>query len=78
MRIVPAAPVPARSMSVPADSRHASAAALVCAALMLSLAFLAFQIAGVLGSSFSDCSPIGDSVGGNCPIPEMRAGYPLS
>jgi hypothetical protein len=76
MRIIPAKPVPARPISMPAGS---SPTAIVCAALMLALVFLAFRIAGVLGlPSFPDCSFIGDSVDGSCPIPETRAGHPLS
>jgi hypothetical protein len=47
MRIIPAAPVPARPISLPAAR---SSTAIVCAALMLALAFLAFRIAGVLMS----------------------------
>jgi hypothetical protein len=47
MRIIPAAPVPARPISMPATR---SPTAIVCAALMLALAFLAFRIAGVLVS----------------------------
>jgi hypothetical protein len=43
---------------------------------MLALAFLAFRIAGVVSSpAFPDCSSMGDSVGGSCPIPEIRAGH---
>jgi hypothetical protein len=48
MRIVPVAPVTARSIAVPAGRRHASPTAIVCAALTLALAFLVFRIAGVL------------------------------
>jgi hypothetical protein len=48
MRIVPAAPVPAKAIS--AGSFHTSPTAIVCAALMLALVFLAFQVAGVLVS----------------------------
>jgi len=48
MRIVPAAPVPTKA--IPAGSFHTSPAAIVCAALMLALVFLVFQIAGVLVS----------------------------
>jgi hypothetical protein len=35
---------------MPAGNGHASPTAIVCAALMLALAFLAFQIAGVMVS----------------------------
>jgi hypothetical protein len=76
MRIVP---VPARSIFVPADSAQASPAAIVCAALLLALIFLIFQIAHILGSqSFPDCSSIVDSLDGGCPIPETRADHPLT
>jgi hypothetical protein len=79
MRIVQVAPVPARPISVPAGSGHASPTATICAALMLALIFLVFRIAGILGSpSFPDCSFIVDSVDDSCPIPEIRAGHPLS
>jgi hypothetical protein len=45
---------------------------------MLALVFLAFRIAALAGSpAFPDCSFIDDSVGGSCPIPEIRAGHPL-
>jgi hypothetical protein len=47
MRIIPAARVPARPMSMPAIL---SPTAIVCAALVLALVFLAFRIAGVLVS----------------------------
>ena len=72
MRTVPAALVPPR----PTSALAASPMALVCAALTLALAFLAFQIADVL-VAFPDCSLIGDSVDGTCPIPEIRAGHLL-
>jgi hypothetical protein len=76
MRIIPAAPVPARRISIPGGS---SPTAIVCAALMLALTFLAFRIAGVLDAPpFPDCSFIGDSVEGSCMIPEIPAGHPLS
>jgi hypothetical protein len=69
MRIVPVLPAPAKSLSAPPRGRTASPVALICAALMLALVFLAFQIASVLRtSSFSDCSSIGDSVEESCPI----------
>jgi hypothetical protein len=48
MRIVPAAPVPARPLSAPTGSGHASPTATICAALMLALIFLVFRIAGIL------------------------------
>jgi hypothetical protein len=68
MRIVPVVPVPAKPLPVPPRAATASPAAIICAALMLALVFLAFQIAGALRtSSFSDCSPIGDSVKASCP-----------
>jgi hypothetical protein len=44
MRIVTAEPVPARPMSIPAARAHASPGAIVGAALMLALLFLAFRI----------------------------------
>jgi hypothetical protein len=68
MRIVPAAPAPAKRP--PLRPRvETSPTAIICAALMLALVFLAFQIASaVRTSAFSDCSSIGDSVGENCPI----------
>ncbi|HZR71330.1 hypothetical protein [Bradyrhizobium sp.] len=70
MRIVPAAPAPARPPSVPPARDHASSATIVCAALMLALAFLAFRIAGHFGPKpFPDCSFIGDSVEASCPTP---------
>jgi hypothetical protein len=47
MRIIPATLVPARPISMPTAR---SSTAIVCAALMLALAFLAFRIAGVLVS----------------------------
>jgi len=60
---------PAKSRSVPTRAKTASPAALICAALMLALVFLALQIASALRtSSFSDCSSIGDSVKESCPI----------
>jgi len=69
MRITPFLPAPAKSRSVTSRATTASPAALICAALMLALVFLAIQIAGVLRtSSFSDCSSIGDSVKESCPI----------
>jgi hypothetical protein len=69
MRIVPLLPAPAKSGAVPPRVKTASPAALICAALMLALVFLAFQIASALRtSSFSDCSSIGDSVKESCPI----------
>ena len=78
MRIVPAAPVPAKVVSVSASRGHTSTA-IVCAALMVALVFLAFRIAdGLISSAFPDCSFIGDSVDDSCPIPEIRAGHPLS
>jgi hypothetical protein len=62
-------PAPAKSLSAPSNAAKTSPAALICAALMLALAFLALQIASVLRtSSFSDCSSIGDSVAESCPI----------
>jgi hypothetical protein len=45
MRIIPAAPVPARPISIPGGR---SPTAIVCVALLLALAFLVFRIAGVL------------------------------
>jgi hypothetical protein len=75
MRIIPAAPVPARPTSMPGGS---APAAIVCAALMLALFYLAFEIAGVLSSSFPDCSFIGDSVDDSRPIPEIRTDHTLS
>jgi hypothetical protein len=79
MRIVPVAPVPARSTAIPAGGGRASPVAIVCGALLLALVFLTFRIAGVLGSpAFPDCSFIADSVEGSCPIPEIRASHPLS
>jgi hypothetical protein len=69
MRIVPVLLAPAKSLSAPPRSRTASPVTLICAALMLALVFLAFQIASALRtSSFSDCSSIGDSVEESCPI----------
>ncbi|HET7886367.1 MAG TPA: hypothetical protein VFL62_09095 [Bradyrhizobium sp.] len=69
MRIVPAAVLPAKPLSVPPSGKSASPAAIICAALMLALVFLAFQIASALRvDSFSDCSSIGDSVSESCPI----------
>jgi len=69
MRITPFMPAPAKSRSVASRAKTASPAALICAALMLALVFLAIQIASVLRtSSFSDCSSIGDSVKESCPI----------
>jgi len=69
MRITPFLPAPAKSRPVPTRVKTASPAALICAGLMLALVFLAFQIASALRtSSFSDCSPIGDSVKESCPI----------
>jgi hypothetical protein len=66
---IPLLPAPAKSPSVPSSAGKASPAALICAALMLALVFLALQIASVLRtSSFSDCSSIGDSVTESCPI----------
>jgi hypothetical protein len=63
MRIVPAAPVPAKTASVPASRGPMSPTAIVCAALMLAVVFLAFRIAdGLVSSAFPDCSLIGDSV----------------
>jgi len=77
MRIVPAAPVPARPF--PAVRGHASPAAIVCAALLLALAFLALRIAGIVSAPpFPDCSSIGDSVEASCPTPVNRAGSSLS
>jgi hypothetical protein len=68
MRIVPVAPVSAKPLPTPARAEAASPAAIICAALMLALVFLAFQIAGALrASSFSDCSSIGGSVEQSCP-----------
>jgi hypothetical protein len=79
MRIVPVAPVPARSIAIPAGRGLASPTAIVCAALLLALVFLVFRIAGVLDSPpFPDCSSIVDSVEGSCPIPAIRASQPLS
>jgi len=70
MRIVRPAPVPAKVIAGPAGNGRTSPTAIVCAALMLALAFLAFQIAGALSSrAFPDCSLIGDSVEANCPTP---------
>ena len=75
MRIVPAAPVPARQTSILPARDHASPTAIVCAALMLALVFLALRIAVAFGQSpFPDCSFIGDSVDGSCLISEIRAG----
>jgi hypothetical protein len=69
MRIVPVAPASAKPQLVPLRPVSASPAAVICAALMLALAFLAFQIAGVVrASAFSDCSSIGDSVVEICPL----------
>jgi hypothetical protein len=69
MRIVPLLPVPAKPPQVRLRADPASPTTIVCAALMLALAFLAFQIASVLRThSFSDCSSIGDSVKQSCPI----------
>ncbi|WP_298257465.1 hypothetical protein [Bradyrhizobium sp.] len=48
MRSVPAVPAPARPISVRPGSGFASPTAIVCAALILALVFLAFQIAGGL------------------------------
>jgi len=67
MRIVPIAPVPARPLPVPDSGRPASPTAIICAALMLALVFLALQIASVLRTpAFPDCSSIGDSVKDSC------------
>jgi hypothetical protein len=67
MRIVPVALVPARSLRARDSDGLASPTAIVCAALMLALAFLALQIASVLRTpSFPDCSSIGDSVKDSC------------
>jgi hypothetical protein len=69
MRIVPVAPAPAELFPTRLRAISASPAAIICAALMLALVFLAFQIAGVLrASAFSDCSSIGDSVAESCPL----------
>jgi hypothetical protein len=69
MRVISLPPTPAKSLPVRPRSLTASPAALICAALMLALVFLALQIASVLRtSSFSDCSSIGDSVAESCPI----------
>jgi hypothetical protein len=69
MRIFPIAPVPARPLRVPDGDRQASPTAIICAALMLALVFLAFQIASVLRAPpFPDCSSIGDSVKDSCPL----------
>jgi len=68
MRTVPAASVPARPLPFRSRAETASPTAIICAALLLALAFLAFQIARAeLNYSFSDCSSIGDSVGESCP-----------
>jgi hypothetical protein len=68
MRIVPIAPVRAKPRPAPAGGGQASPTPIVCAALMLALCFLGFQIANALRAPlFSDCSPIGDSVQDNCP-----------
>jgi hypothetical protein len=69
MRIVPIVPVPATPRPMPENGRPASSRAIVCAALMLAIVFLAFQIAGVLKAPpFPDCSSINDSVDGSCPL----------
>jgi len=69
MRIVPIAPVPARPLPVPDGDGPTSPTAIICAALMLALVFLALQIASVLRTpSFPDCSSIGDSVKDSCPL----------
>jgi hypothetical protein len=52
-------------MSALAVRALASPTAIVCAALMLALVFLAFRIADEIGPPFSDFSSIGDSVDGN-------------
>ncbi|MGA7073407.1 hypothetical protein [Bradyrhizobium sp.] len=48
MRIVPVAPVPARSTAITAGGGRASPTVIVCGALLLALVFLVFRIAGVL------------------------------
>jgi hypothetical protein len=69
MRIVPIAPVPAKPLPAPDSGKLASPTAIICAALMLALVFLALQIASVLRAPpFPDCSSIGDSVKDSCPI----------
>jgi hypothetical protein len=66
---IPLLPAAAKSPPAPLFGLKASPAALICAALMLALTFLALQIASVLRTpSFSDCSSIGDSVTESCPI----------
>jgi hypothetical protein len=69
MRIVPAAPFPAKPLSAPDRAGLASPTTIVCAALLLALVFLGFQIAGAFlrAPSFPDCSSIGDSVKESCP-----------
>ena len=70
MRIVSVAPFSAKAVSVRIARRPSSPGAIVCAALMLALILLAFQIGRVLDSGlFSDCSFIGDSVTAGCSIP---------
>jgi hypothetical protein len=48
MRIVPVAPVPARSIAITAGRGQVSSTAIVCGALALALVFLVLRIAGVL------------------------------
>jgi hypothetical protein len=50
MRIVPASPVPARPILVRPVDGYRSPTAIVCAALLLALVFLAFQIASALAA----------------------------
>jgi hypothetical protein len=65
MRIAPVAP--ARPMPVPPGDGLTSPTATVCAALLLALFFLVFQIASVLQAPpFPDCSFIGGSVKDSC------------
>jgi hypothetical protein len=69
MRIVPVAPASAELLPARPRAISTSPAAIICAALMLALVFLAFQIAGVLrASAFSDYSSIGDSVAESRPL----------
>jgi hypothetical protein len=74
MRIVPITPVPARPLLGPVGAGQPSPTAIICAALVLALVFLAFQIASDLQApAFPDCSSIGDSVQDSCPLWSTRA-----
>jgi hypothetical protein len=69
MRIVPFAPFPAKQPPALHRAQRASPTAIICAALLLALGFLALQIASNLRTTlFSDCSSIGSSVKGSCPL----------